>query len=86
MVCKPKNVGGLGLCDPLDTKKAMGAKIWWKWIMYENEPWENIWNAKYSHHWPKQMLIRFGEDLPGSSIWKLAQKIVTSSKDTVFGR
>ena len=34
-VCKPKDAGGLGLHDPLDTNKAMGAKIWWKWIIHE---------------------------------------------------
>ena len=74
MVCKPKNVGGIGLQDPLDTNKAMGEKIWWKWIMYEEEPWAKLWHAKYAHHWPKQMLIQFGEDLSGSSIYIAAQE------------
>ena len=54
MVRKPKNVGGLGLCDLLDTNKAMGAKIWWKWITYEDELWEKLWHTKYAHHWKKK--------------------------------
>ena len=56
MVCKPKNVGGIGLQDPLDTNKAMGEKIWWKWITYEEEPRAKLWHTKYAHHWLKQML------------------------------
>ena len=60
--------------DPLDSNKAMGAKIWWKWITYEDEPWAKLWHAKYAHQWPQQTLIRFGENLPGSSIWKAAQE------------
>ena len=71
-VCKPKDAEGSGLQDPLDTNKAMGAKIWWKWITHEEEPWVNLWHAKYAQHWPKQSLIGFWEDLPSSSIWKLA--------------
>ena len=73
-VCKPKEVGGLGIRDPLDVNKAMGAKIWCKWITHEEEPWAKLWHAKYAPQWPKQSLIRFGEDLPASSIQKLAQE------------
>ena len=74
MVCTPKNEGGLVLCDPLDSNKAMGGKIWWKWITYEDELWVKLWHAKYAQKWPKQMLIRYGENLPGSSIWKATQE------------
>ena len=49
-VCKPKEVGGLGLHDPLDVNKARGSKIRWKLINHEEEPWAKIWHAKYAHH------------------------------------
>ena len=67
-ICKPKEVGGLCLHDPLDVKKEMGAKIWWRWITHKEEPWAKIWHVKYTSQWPKKSLIRFGEDLLGSSI------------------
>ena len=72
-VCKPKEVGGLGLTDPLDVNKARGAKIRWKLINHEEEPWAKLWHEKYELQWPKKSLIRFGEDPPCSSIQKLAQ-------------
>ena len=73
-VCKPKDMGGLGIRDPLDINKSMGAKIWWKWITHEEEPWDKIWHVKYAPQWPRQLLIRFWEDLLGSSMWKSAQE------------
>ena len=69
-ICKLKEVGGLGLRDPLDINKVVGAKIWWKWITHEEEPWAKLWNKKYSPQWPKTFLIRFRENVPNSSIWK----------------
>ena len=74
MVFTPKNVGGLGLRDPLDSNKVMRVKIWWKCIAYEDEPWAKLWHTKFSHQWPKETLIRFDENPPGSSIWKVAQE------------
>ena len=65
-------MGGLGLRDPLDSIKVMGAKIWWRWINYEEELWAKLWHLKYAPLWPKQSLVRYGENLPGSSIWKAA--------------
>ena len=73
-ICTPKAVGGLRLCDPLDNNKVMSAKIWWRWVNYEEEPWAKLWHLKYAPQWPKQSLICFGENLPGSSIWKTAQE------------
>ena len=37
-ICKPKEVGGLGLRDPLDINKETGDKIWGRWITHEEEP------------------------------------------------
>ena len=52
-IYKPKDVGVLGLRDPLNINKAMGAKIWWKWITHENKPWSKLWHVKYAPQWPK---------------------------------
>eukprot|EP00253_Pinus_taeda_P009353 PITA_09353 len=30
--CKPRNYGGLGLDDPEILSKALGAKLWWRWL------------------------------------------------------
>jgi len=37
-VCLPKNAGGVGLRDPEHNNKAMGAKIWWRWLANPNTP------------------------------------------------
>ena len=66
--------GELGLKDPLDNNKVMSAKIWWIWVNYKDESWEKLWHLKYVPHWPQQSLVKFGENLPGSSIWKTAQE------------
>ena len=52
----------------------MSAKIWWRWVNYAEEPWAKLWHLKYAPQWPKQSLVRFRENLPGSSIWKIAQE------------
>ena len=46
-ICTLKDVGGLGLRDPLDNNKVMSAKIWWRWVNYEDEPWAKLWHLKY---------------------------------------
>ena len=65
---------GAGTRDPLDNNKVMSAKIWWRWINYEEEPWAKLLHLKYAPLWPKQSLVHFGENLPGSSIWKAVQE------------
>ena len=52
----------------------MSAKIWWRWVNYEDELWAKLWHMKYVPQWPQQSLVRFGENLPGSNIWKTAQE------------
>ena len=76
-ICKLKDVGGLGIRDPLDINKVMGAKIWWKWITHEKKPWDKIWHNKYTPQWPKKLLIRFREKFPNSKIWKLDQENIS---------
>ena len=73
-ICTPKAVGGLGLRDPLDNNKVTSANIWWRWVNYEDEPWDKLWHLKYAPQWKKRSLVRFEENLPGSSIWKTAQE------------
>ena len=50
----------------------MSAKIWWRWINYEEEPWAKLWHLKYAPLWPKQILVDYGEDPLSSNIWKAA--------------
>lgn len=73
-LCTPKRAGGLGLRDPEAVNKVMGDKIWWKWVMYREEPWALLWHKKYTVRWYKQNLIRFVEDSLGSHIWKASKK------------
>ena len=67
-ICTPKEVGGVSLCDPLDTNKATGAKIWWRWINHEEESWAKLWHMKYAPLWPKKTLVQFGDNVLGSCI------------------
>lgn len=69
-VCTPKLNGGLGLRDPKNNNYIMGAKIWWRWIKHEQEPWAKLWLRKYAPGWDKQNLVRFDENIKGSPIWK----------------
>ena len=73
-VCLPKQEGGLGLRDPEDSSRVLGAKMWWRWVNYKSEPWAILWHKKYAPHFAKEKLIRYKEDRKGSSMWKLAQK------------
>lgn len=71
-LCTPKREGGLGLRDPLTTNEVFNAKIWWKWVTHDQEPWARLWHAKYARLWDKQSLIRYDESPPGSFIWNAA--------------
>jgi len=80
-VCTPKKDGGLGLRDPHTSNKVFNAKIWWRWITHDREPWAKLWNAKYAPLWEKQELGRFEDNIPGSGIWNSVssnRKLVTS--------
>ena len=59
MVCKPNRVGGLGLRDPKIANKVMSAKIWWRWVNHQEEPWAKFWNHKYAQGMPKRSLILY---------------------------
>jgi len=46
-MCTPKLKGVLGLRDLETNNEVMGAKIWWRWVKYSNEPWAILWYMKY---------------------------------------
>ena len=61
-VCSPKDRGGLGLRDPKIMGGIQGAKIWWRWCTYMQEPWDNIWHINYARDRPRSHLIKFNSD------------------------
>ena len=67
-LCKPKLLGGLGLCDSETVNRASGAKLWWRWIKYPTFPWARLWKAKYAEDWNQQELIRMMDAQAGSPI------------------
>lgn len=67
--CLPKKAGGIGLRDPENSNKAMGAKIWWRWLAQPNTPWASLWTAKYASNCPMEERIRMTEISTGSVIW-----------------
>eukprot|EP00253_Pinus_taeda_P031538 PITA_31538 len=56
-VCLPKKAGGIGLRDPEHRNRAMGAKIWWRWLAHPNTPWASLWIAKYASNCPMEERI-----------------------------
>ena len=72
MVCKPNRVGGLGLRDPKIANKVMSAKIWWRWVNHQEEPWVKFWHHKYAQGMLKRSLICYEGQCIGSPIWRAA--------------
>eukprot|EP00253_Pinus_taeda_P035804 PITA_35804 len=48
-IYKPENQGGLRLDDPEILTKALGAKLWWRWVKDPKAQWESIWKEKYAN-------------------------------------
>jgi len=71
-VCKPKSQGGLGLDDQEILCKALGAKIWWKWVQEPKAQWAKIQKEKYASLWHNNDLIRMSGIIKGSYIWNRA--------------
>jgi len=71
-VCLPKKAGGIGLRDPENSNKAMGGKIWWRWLAHPNTPWASLWTSKYANNCPMEERIRMTEMSTGSVIWNSA--------------
>ena len=74
MVSTPKDKGGLGLRDPEVVGEVQGAKIWWRWCNYKQEPWAKIWHIKYARGCPNTQLVRFNGDPQRSHIWQKARE------------
>src|SRR5690606_30670075 len=47
-MCKPKSQGGLDLDDQEIFCKALGAKLWWRWVKEPKYQWPRIWKEKYA--------------------------------------
>ena len=58
MVCRPKQVGGLGLRDLEVMNKVLSAKIWWRWVTNKGELWASFWHQKYAKGSSRKNLIR----------------------------
>lgn len=71
-MCLPKYAGGIGLRDPEHSNKAMGAKIWWRWLAHPSTPWASLWTAKYASNYPMEERLRMTETSSGSAIWNEA--------------
>eukprot|EP00253_Pinus_taeda_P016954 PITA_16954 len=51
-LCLPKRVGGIGLRDRGHSNKAMGDKVWWRWLAIPNTSWASLWTANYGNNIP----------------------------------
>ena len=83
-LCKPKNLGGLGLQDPDIVNKACGAKLWWCWLKEPQTPWAKLWKAKYAEEWQSEELIRMKNPPTGYPIWNLARDNRNIIQDSYF--
>ena len=68
-LCTPKHHIGLGLRDPEKASVVSGAKIWWRWVTHDKEPWEEVWHTKYAKGWYRKELIYFSANTLVSHIW-----------------
>ena len=50
-VYTPKHHGGLVPRDPEKASLVSGAKIWWRWVAHDREPWAEVWHIKYAEGW-----------------------------------
>eukprot|EP00253_Pinus_taeda_P025039 PITA_25039 len=62
-ICKPKRQGGLGLDDQEILNKALGTKLWWRWVQEPKAQWARIWKEKYASSWHTKDLIRIFWDI-----------------------
>jgi len=83
-VCLPKKAGGIGLRDPENSNKAMGAKIWWRWLAHPHTPWASLWTAKYASNCPMEERICMTEISMGSAIWNSATQHRSLIQDYSF--
>ena len=56
-ICKPKNHGGLGLHNLEVLSRALGAKLWWRWLKEPKLQWAKHWKENYAQNHGLQKLI-----------------------------
>ena len=61
----------MGLRDLEKLSLIAGAKLWWRWLTYSQEPWDKLWLDKSAPDSYMRELIRFSEEKSGSHIWKI---------------
>ena len=67
-ICRPKNLGGLGLEDQEILSKVLGAKLQWRQVQNLETQWENISKEKYASSLQAKDLIRMSGNIKGSYI------------------
>eukprot|EP00253_Pinus_taeda_P017343 PITA_17343 len=69
-----KEKGGLGLRDPENLNRVLGAKLWWRWLSGGSDLWKAIWRTKYSMPVSQVDVLKLQEIPKGSAIWELASQ------------
>eukprot|EP00253_Pinus_taeda_P019056 PITA_19056 len=52
--------------------RALGAKLWWKWVKDPKAQWASIWTEKYANTWDNNNHIRMSRNIKGLYIWNKA--------------
>ena len=71
-IYKLRNHGGLAFDDPEILSKALGAKLWWRWLKEPMAQWATIWKHKYASSLQSEDHIRMDGNIKGSHIWNKA--------------
>lgn len=58
--------------DPEILSKALGAKLWWRWLKEPTAQWATIWKEKYASSLQSEDHIRMDGNIKGSHIWNKA--------------
>jgi len=62
----------MGLDNLEILNKALGAKLWWRWVKDPQAQWASIWKEKYANAWLASDIIRMTRTVKGSPIWNKA--------------
>lgn len=58
--------------DPEVLSRALGAKLWWRWVKEPKAQWASISTEKYASTWDNNDHIRMSGNIKGSYIWNKA--------------
>ena len=70
MVKQARNQGGLGIRDPEQMSRAMGAKLVWRLVSGKKEWWKEVIRRKYIRKPRSKMLDKDWEG-NGTTLWQL---------------